>query len=163
MAPSEALKEGTAGSVSGTSRFGSALVVVEVALAFILLIGSTLMMQTLAHLLHQNPGFRTDHLLTFDLPQPPQWNQKDSESSATGQIVRLKDMLAQVRRLPGVEEVVASDHGILNGMMYEHSGLQLEGALPEQSAVTERVIARYISPDYFRMLGVSLVRGREIP
>src|SRR2546428_3143583 len=161
MAPSEALKEGTAGSVSGTSRFGSALVVVEVALAFILLIGSTLMMQTLAHLLHQNPGFRTDHLLTFDLPQASQWNQKDSESSATGQIVRLKDMLAQVRRLPGVQDVVASDHGILNGMMYEHSGLQLEGALPEQSAVTESVIARYISPDYFHMLGISLVRGRE--
>src|SRR5260370_12171503 len=70
-------------------------------------------------------------------------------------------MVAQVRRLPGVEEVVASDHGILDGMMYEHSGLQLEGALPEQSAVTESVIARYISPDYFRMLGISLMRGRE--
>jgi putative ABC transport system permease protein len=161
MAPNDALKEGSAGSVGGTSRFGSALVVVEVALAFILLIGSTLMMQTLAHLLHQNPGFRTDHLLTFDLPQPPQWNRKDSDANATGQIVRLKDMLAEVRRLPGVEDVVASDHGILDGMMYEHSGLQLEGALPEQSAVTESVIARYISPDYFRMLGISIVRGRE--
>ena len=161
MAPNDALKEGSAGSVGGTSRFGSALVVVEVALAFILLIGSTLMMQTLAHLLHQNPGFRTDHLLTFDLPQPPQWNRKDSDANATGQIVRLKDMLAQVRRLPGVEDVVASDHGILDGMMYEHSGLQLEGALPEQSAVTESVIARYISPDYFRTLGISIVRGRE--
>jgi predicted permease len=161
MAPSDAMKEGTAGSVTGTSRFGNALVVVEVALAFILLIGSTLMMQTLAHLLHQNPGFRTDHLLTFDLPQPPQWNRKDSDANATSQIVRLKDMLSRVRRLPGVEDVVASDHGMLDGMMYEHSGLQLEGALPEQSAVTESVIGRYISPDYFRMLGISLVRGRE--
>jgi len=161
MAPSDALKEGTAGSVTGTSRFGNALVVVEVALAFILLIGSTLMMQTLAHLLHQNPGFRTDHLLTFDLPQPPQWSLKDSDSNAAAQIVRLKDMLSRVRRLPGVEDVVASDHGILDGMMYEHSGLQLEGALPEQSAVTESVIGRYISPEYFRMLGISLVRGRE--
>jgi putative ABC transport system permease protein len=161
MAPSDAMKEGTAGSVTGTSRFGNALVVVEVALAFILLIGSTLMMQTLAHLLHQNPGFRTDHLLTFDLPQPPQWNRKDSDANATSQIVRLKDMLSRVRRLPGVEDVVASDHGMLDGMMYEHSGLQLEGALPEQYAVTESVIGRYISPDYFRMLGISLVRGRE--
>ena len=161
MAPGDALKEGTAGSVGGSSRFGSALVVVEVALAFILLIGSTLMMQTLAHLLHQNPGFRTDHLLTFDLPQPPQWNRKDSDASAAGQIVRLKDTLAQVRHLPGVEEVVASDHGILDGMMYEHSGLQLDGALSGQSAVTESIIARYTSPDYFRMLGIFLVRGRE--
>jgi len=161
MAPSDALKEGTAGSITGTSRFGNALVVVEVALAFILLIGSTLMMQTLAHLLHQNPGFRSDRLLTFDLPQPPQWNREDSDANAAGQIVRLKDMLTRVRRLPGVEDVVATDHGILDGMMYEHSGLQLEGALPEQSAVTESVIGRYISPTYFRMLGISLVRGRE--
>jgi predicted permease len=161
MDPSDALKEGTGGSVRSTSRFGNALVVMEVALAFILLIGSTLMMQTLAHLLHQNPGFSTDHLLTFDLPQPQQWNRRDSEGRAAGQIARLKDMVAQVRRLPGVEEVVASDHGILDGMYFEHSGLQLEGALPEQSTVTEGVIARYISPGYFRMLGLPLVRGRE--
>ena len=161
MDPNDALKEGTGGSVRGTSRFGNALVVLEVVLAFILLIGSTLMMQTLAHLLHQNPGFRTDHLLTFDLPQPPQWNRKDSEGHAAGQIAQLKDMLAQVRRLPAVEDIVASDHGILDGMYFEHSGLQLEEALPEYSAVAESVIERYISPGYFRMLGISLVRGRE--
>jgi len=159
--PNDALKEGAGGNIGGTSRFGNALVVVEVALAFILLIGSTLMVQTLAHLLHQNPGFRTERLLTFDLPQPPQGNAKDSEASTAGQIIRLKDMQALVRRLPRVEEVVASDHGILNGMYFEHSGLKLEGALPENSAVTEGVIVRFISPGYFRMLGVPLVRGRE--
>jgi putative ABC transport system permease protein len=161
MDPNDALKEGAGGSVRGTSRFGNALVVVEVALAFILLIGSTLMMQTLAHLLHQNPGFRTDHLLTFNLPQPPQWNRKNSDGNAAGQIARLKEMLAQVRRLPGVEEVVASDHGLLDGMYFEHAGLQLQGALPEHSAESEGVVERYISPGYFRMLGIALVRGRE--
>ena len=161
MDPNDALKEGTGGSIRGMSRFGNALVVLEVALAFILLIGSTLMMRTLSHLLHQNPGFRTDHLLTFHMPQPPDRSKKDSEGNTAAQIARVKDMVAQVRHLPGVEEVVASDHGLLNGMMYEHSGLRLEGALPENSTVTEGVIARYISPGYFRMLGMSLVRGRE--
>jgi putative ABC transport system permease protein len=161
MDPNDALKEGTGGSVKGTSRFGNALVVVEVALAFILLIGSTLMMQTLAHLLRQNPGFRTDHLLTFDLPQPSQRSRKDSEERAAAQIARMQDMLAQVRRLPGVEEAVASDHGMLDGMYFEHSGLKLEGALPEYSAPAEGLVERYISPGYFRMLGISLVRGRE--
>src|SRR5216683_2421562 len=161
MDPNDALKEGTGGSVKGTSRFGNALVVLEVALAFVLLVGSTLMMQTLAHLLHQNPGFRTDHLLTFDLPQPPFVSEKDSGGRAATQVTELKNMLAQVRQLPGLEDVVASDHGILDGMYFEHSGLQLEGALPEQSTVTEGVIARYISPGYFRMLGLPLVRGRE--
>ena len=161
MDPNDALKEGTGGTVKGTSPFGNVLVVVEVALAFILLIGSTLMMQTLAHLLCQNPGFRTDHLLTFGLPQPPRQGRKDSDERAAAQIVRLKDMLAQVRRLPGVEEVVASDHGMLDGMYFAHSGLKLEGALPQYSAPAEGLIERYISPGYFRMLGISLVRGRE--
>ena len=161
MDPNDALKKGTAGSVGSPSRFGNALVVLAVALAFILLIGSTLMMQTLAHLLRQNPGFRTDHLLTFDLPQPPHWDRKDSEDRAAAQIARLKEMITQVLRLPGVEKVVASDHGLLNGMMYEHAGLKLEGALPEYSAVAEGVVERYISPGYFRVLGISLARGRE--
>ena len=161
MDPNDALKEGTGGNIRGNSRFGNAMVVVEVALAFVLLIGSTLMMQTLAHLLHQNPGFRTDHLLTFDLPQPPIADEKDAEARAAGQVAQVKNMLAQVRQLPGVEEAVASDHGLLNGMMYEHAGLRLEGALQEDSSVTQGVVTRYISPGYFRMLGMPLVRGRE--
>jgi predicted permease len=161
MDPNDALKEGTGGSVRGTSRFGNALVVLEVALAFVLLIGSTLMMQTLAHLLHQNPGFRTDHLLTFDLPQRPLVDEKDAEGRTAAQVAQVKKMLAQVRQLPGVEDVVASDHGLLDGMMYEHAGLRLEGALQEDSSVTQGVVTRYVSPGYFRMLGMSLVRGRE--
>jgi predicted permease len=161
MDPNDALKDGTSGSVRGTSRFGNALVVMEVALAFVLLIGSTLMMQTLAHLLHQNPGFRADHLLTFDLPQPPITDEKDAEARTASQIAQVKGVLAQVRQLPGVEEAVASDHGLLNGMMYEHAGLRLEGALQQDSSVTQGVVTRYISPGYFRMLGMPLLRGRE--
>jgi putative ABC transport system permease protein len=161
MTPNELLKEGTGGSAAGASQLGDALVVAEVALAFILLIGSSLMMQTLAHLLYQNPGFRTDHLLTFDLPQPPKWNEKDSEGRAASQIARVKEMLTEVSRLPGVEGVVASDHGVLNGMAFSSAGLKLEGALPEKAAVTEGVVSRYLSPGYFRMLGIALVRGRE--
>jgi len=161
MDPNNTLKEGMGGSAAGSSRFGSALVVAEVALAFILLIGSTLMMQTLAHLLHQNPGFRTDHLLTLDLPQPSKWNEKLSEERTTAQIASLKEILADVRGLPGVNEVMASDHGVLSGVTFSNAGLKLEGALPEHSAVGEGVAARYISPGYFRMLGIALLRGRE--
>jgi len=161
IAPNEVLKQGTGGSVAGTSRFGSGLVILEVALAFVLLIGSTLMMQTLAHLLRQNPGFRTDHLLTFDLPQPPQREEKDAEKRAIGQIARIKQILTDVGATPGVEDVVAADHGVLNGMRFLHAGLKLDGALPEKAVVTEGVVYRYLSPGYFRMLGIALLRGRE--
>jgi predicted permease len=162
MTPNDLLlRDGSGGGVKGGSRFGNALVVVEVALAFILLIGSTLLMQTLAHLLHQNPGFHTDHLLTFDLPQPQTLSEKEKEENKTGQISRLKEILAEVRQLPGVADVVAADHGVLNGLRASHAGMKLEGALPENEQVTQGVVLRQVSPGYFRMLGVPLARGRE--
>jgi predicted permease len=161
MAPNELLKEGAGAGDRSTSRFGKTLVVAEVALAFILLIGSTLMMQTLLHLLHQNPGFRTDGLLTFDLPQPLNGNEKPSDLLETRQVARLKEILEEVRRIPGVDNVVASDHGVLNGMRFSHAGLKLDGALSEKSTITEGVVSRALSPGYFQTLGIALLRGRE--
>jgi predicted permease len=157
--PNELLKQGT--GLTGTPRFGKGLVVVEVALAFVLLIGALLLMQTLAHLLYQNPGFRTEHLLTFELPQPPYVAGKDAEARATGQIARMKEILTQVKSLPGVTDAVGSDHGVLNGMMSSHAGLKLAGSLPGKSMISEGTVSRYVSPDYFRMLGVPILRGRE--
>jgi predicted permease len=156
--PNELLKQAT--GPTGTSRFGKGLVVMEVALAFVLLIAATLLVQTLAHLLYQNPGFRTDHLLTFELPQPPDVPGKDAEARATGQIARMKEILTDVKSLPGVTDAVASDHGLLNGRLFSHAGLKLEGSLPGKSVISEGIVSRYLSPEYFRMLGV-LLRGRE--
>jgi putative ABC transport system permease protein len=161
LAPNDLLKEGTSGSMTGRSRFGSALVVAEGALAFILLIGSTLMMQTLAHLLHQDPGFRTDHLLTLDLPQKTKWFEKGSEAQINGQIASMKQLLTEVRQLPGVESVVAADHGMLNGMEFSNAGVKLEGTLPEYANSPVGLSARFVSPGYFRTFGIPLVRGRE--
>jgi predicted permease len=161
MSPNELFKQGTGAGARRPSRFGSALVVVEVALAFILLAGSTLMVQTLAHLLYQNPGFRTDHLLTFDLPQPPNGGEKDADRRDASQIARMKQIMADVRRLPGVQDVAASDHGVLNGLEFSHAGIKLEGVSPEKAEISEGIVSRYLSPGYFRMLGISLLRGRE--
>jgi predicted permease len=161
LSPIELFKQGAGTGTPNRTRFSNALVVVEVALAFILLTGSTLMMQTLAHLLYQNPGFRTDHLLTFDLPQPPKWDDKEAEARTISQIARMKLIIAEVRRLPGVEDVAASDHGVLNGIYFSHAGTKLDGVSPEKAAVLEGLTSRYLSPGYFHMLGISLLRGRE--
>jgi putative ABC transport system permease protein len=158
--PLEILKEGGAGSVP---KFGNALVVLEVALAFVLLTGSTLMVQTLAHLIRQNPGFRTENVLTFDLPQPPGSPEldKNKEAFVGQQIERINEICEKVGHLPGVEEVAAADHGVLSGMRYVHSGLELEDAPADQSALQGSVMERYVSPKYFRILNIPLVRGRE--
>ena len=163
MAPNELLKEGSGGSGGGSSRFGNFLVVVEVALAFILLIGATLMVQTLANLLRQNPGFRTSHLLAFDLPQPdnPSLGAKHAEGLARRETTNLKEILADLKGLPGVEDVVASDHNVLGRRMYSNAGVKLEGTLPERATIGNGISLRHISPGYLRALGISLLRGRE--
>jgi predicted permease len=160
-APNDLLKDGTSGSVGSRSRFGSALVVGEVAMAFVLLIGSTLMLRTLAHLLHQSPGFRTDHLLTLDLPQQTKWFEKGTEAQNDKQIATMKQLLVDVRRLPGVESVVAADHGMLNGVVFLNAGVGLEGTLPEYANSPVGISARFLSPGYFQTFGIPLLRGRE--
>ena len=161
IAPIQTLKEGGAGSVGSSFKVGNALVVLEVALAFVLLAGSTLMVQTLAHLLRQNPGFRTENVLTFDLPQPsmPEPMVQSDDALVDLQTQQVAEISELVRRLPGVTDVATADHGVLNGMRYVHSGLELEDA-PEKEHVRQDVLERYVSPAYFRILGVPLVRGR---
>ena len=165
MDPNEALKEGTgtnlgAAHTAHQSKLGNALVVIEVALAFILLIGSALMTQTLYNLLHQNPGFRTDRLLTFNLPSPAFMNDDDPKLIEQ-QIARLKEILDQVRLVPTVEAVTASDHGLLTGMSMMRSNLQVEGEISTRSGEERAANARYIYPSYFQTLGIRLLRGRE--
>jgi predicted permease len=161
IAPVEILKEGSAGSFGGFSKFGNALVVVEVALAFVLLAGATLMVQTLAHLLRQDPGFGIEHTLTFDLPQQQPPPQKNEDSVTDEQIARITEISETVRRIPGVKEVAAADHGVLSGMRFMHSGVELEDAPVDKSVLQGDVIEQMVSPHYFRMLGVRLIRGRE--
>jgi putative ABC transport system permease protein len=157
IAPTEILKEGGTSNAGSFFRIGNTLVVFEVALAFVLLAGSTLMVQTLANLLRQDAGFRTDHVLTFDLPQVA---KPSNPGALDAQNQKLTEIVENARRIPGVAEVAAADHGMLSGLRYVHSGLRLEDVSADK--LTEQdVMERYVSQDYFRILGIPLVRGRE--
>jgi putative ABC transport system permease protein len=133
----------------------------EVALAFVLLISAGLMLQTLGRLLTQSPGFRTDNLLTFDLYRPALQSEADRKKDAAAQIQQTKDIVQQVQRLPGVEAVAAANYGLLDGTILVHGGLRVEGSDTVDPDADFAVSVRYVSPTYFRTLGVSLLRGRE--
>jgi predicted permease len=157
--PNSVLKEGSGGSVPGISgtrqsRLGGLLVISEVALAFILLIGAVVTAEGLAKLLKTDTGMRTDHLLTFDLPLS---NYTDENADAVH--AKIQDILQRVRALPGVTEVTATDHNILGGNIYFTSGFTVEG-ISAESQSTRNAQVRYVSPTYFQMLGVNLLRGR---
>jgi predicted permease len=166
MDPNEALKEGTGSNLGASrsgrqSRLGNALVTLEVALAFVLIVGSVLMTLTLSRLLHQNPGFRTDHLLSFDLPQPTGVPFEKSKDYLKQQSNHLREIVEKVRAIPAVAEVTTSDHGVLKGMMMQQGGLVVDGAIPTSSKESRNANARYVYPGYFRVMGISMLRGRE--
>ncbi len=166
MDPNEALKEGSGANLGSArsarqSRLGSALVTLEVALAFVLIVGSALMTLTLSRLLHQNPGFRTDHLLSFDLPQPAGVPSEKGKDYVKQQSNHIREIVEKLRAIPGVAEVTTSDHGVLSGLMMQQGGLIVDGAIPTSSQESRNANARYVYPDYFRVMGIPMLRGQE--
>ncbi|MGC1617123.1 MAG: FtsX-like permease family protein, partial [Candidatus Acidiferrum sp.] len=127
----------------------------------VLVVGSILMTLSLSRLLHQNPGFRTDHLLSFDLPQPPSDESEKPQDLVKKQASHLRAIVRKIQQVPGVAEVTAADHGVLDGMMMMHGGLLVDGAIPPSSKESRTPSTRYVYPGYFHVMGISLVRGRE--
>ncbi len=69
--PQDSLKEGARGAGGGRHRAEGIFVMVEVALAVILLAGAGLMMQSIWRLWRVDPGFNTDHVLTAQVALSP--------------------------------------------------------------------------------------------
>ncbi len=151
----EALKEGSKSSTGiRRARLRSLLVVSEIALALILLIGAGLMIKSLNRLLEINPGFDTEKLLTFQLSLPM------NRYSEANRVVAFQDqLLARIESLPGVKGAATTDILPLSGGGNTGT-LQVEGRpVPPPDERTEFNI-RTISPNYFSVMGIPLVKGR---
>lgn len=160
--PNSTTHEGSSGARGSTGsvrqlRLGNLLVVTEVSLAFLLLIGSVLTAKDLVRLLHVDPGFRTDHVLTMDVSL----RAPESDDEEIRQHQNLSQILDRIRNLPGVESAVAADNGVLTNSMELHSNLRFEGGLPPDKRAKGQSHERTITPGYFKMLGIPLLRGRE--
>jgi predicted permease len=138
----------------GRRRTLSVLVTSEVALATVLLIGAGLTAATFRAVLRVDPGFRPDHVLTFQLSLP---QAKYAKPEQVRQF--FGDLLERLRGLPGVKAAGATNIAPLGG----HSGtfFQVEGARPlapgEQDPVVLQVFA---TPGYFDAIGISFLAGR---
>jgi putative ABC transport system permease protein len=144
----EGLKEGDRGSSGRRQRLRSLLVVGEVALTLTLLVGAGLLIQSFRRVLQVDPGFNTQNLLTMQL---------SVNNSDVQQVANFFEQLQQnVRNLPGVKSVAVSD-GLPFGMA-NYPGFIIEGR-PEPDNKGSGL--RYsVSPDYFRTMGIELIKGR---
>jgi putative ABC transport system permease protein len=151
----DTLKCGGKGLVSGKGRLRNLLVASEVALGFVLLIGSGLMIRTFSRLLTVDPGFRPNHLLTFQIAPPDSRYPKDADR------VRLFEQLRKnIAALPGVESAGAVSHLPLDDAHNWYSYYWSEGAaLQEQNTLLAD--HRAVTPGYFDALGAPLVAGRD--
>jgi putative ABC transport system permease protein len=151
----EALKDGSRGA--GASRSGTrlrgALVVAEVALSLVLLIGASLMMKSFLRLQSVNPGF--DYRGTLAMQVPFVGTAYDETGARWAALERIT---AEVSALPGVRGVGAVSLTPLTGTNAITGFLKDGEPLSPSSAHDAEV--RSITPEYFRAVGIPLLRGR---
>jgi len=150
-----ALKEGgrASASIRGRSRLRAALVVAEVALSLMLLLGAGLLIKSFWRLQQLDTGFRAEQLLTLRLFPPASTYPNDQQVAAF-----YEKLLDRVRSLPGVKDAAVTD-GVPLGDWSGGTQLEVEGQLPKPGG-HNTAGWHVVSPDYFRTLGVRLLRGR---
>jgi predicted permease len=155
---SDALRQGGRAS----TRIGwlrKTLIVTEVALCFTLLVGAGLLVKNFDRLRHINPGFSSEHLLTFRLAP----YQPGKSNEAVRRYVQFYDrVMRRLETLPGVQSV-----GATNAFPFENATLEREDAKigikgDNEQERTARGTAVYadVTPRYFEAMGIPLVEGR---
>jgi putative ABC transport system permease protein len=152
----ETLKDGGRGtSVGGRrGRMRSSLVVLETALALVLLIGATLMMRSFLHLRQLQPGFDTASQVTTRL-----YLSNDRYPDGASRIAFFRSALERLTSTPGAEAVAAINYLPLSGNN-SGSSFRVEGQTfaPGQSP---HAGWRPITAGYFRTFGMREPRGRS--
>lgn len=137
------------------TRARGGLVVAEVALVVVLLGGAGLLSRTFLALQSVPLGFRTDRVLTFYVsPGGPRYDSASGVVGFTDEVMRRLQGLAAVER-------VAVASAVPTGPLPSTS-FAVEGRDPGQAEGTPGADVVAVSPDYFRLLGVPVLRGRPI-
>jgi len=154
----DALKEGAAATTAGLrrNRLRNALVIAEVALSLPLLVGAGLMLNSFANLVNLNRGIQTDHLivarLDFSISGYTTW-VRPTNTRPQVTILALMERLAEQ---PGVQSVAAVN-SLSRSLEPPRQGIVLE-----RRQLNEAPRANYqgVTPDYFRTMGIPLLKGR---
>jgi len=154
--PQRVLRAGGGGTSRHSLRLFSILIASETGLAFILLVGSGLMIRSLIRLEQEDHGFRPDHVLTLRVPigtrtQPTPAGKYRSKPE---QMAFYKDLLDRVRTIPGLEAV-----GVVNNLPL--SGVNTSTIMTGPDGKPILNSTRTISPQYFAAMGTPLLAGRD--
>ena len=151
----EALKEGSLSMTAGRSRHGlrSSLVIVEMALALILLVSAGLLIRSLIRLQDVNPGFDPHNVMTASLDLP------DAKYSDPKKAEFFRELIPQLQAIPGVQSAAAVFPLPMSGDEIRTS-FQIEGR-PVAKSDEPHTSIRCVTPNYFTAMRIPLLQGRE--
>ena len=152
----DSLKSGSRGSTySSARRLRSILVVSELALAVLLVSAAGLLIRSLWALSHVDPGFRAENVLTARIT-PNESFCKDS-----GRCLSFyRNLLSQTRSLPAVSDTAIISTLPLGGRVHKRS-VSVEGLPPSAGDIEPLLWMSAISPGYFNVMSIPVLRGRE--
>ncbi len=151
------LKE--SGTRSGTglrqNKSRSILVVVEMALALVLLVGAALLIRTFVAMQAVDPGLNPHNILTMQMSLA---GQRFEKTSAVAQMEREAE--ERVGSIPGVESVSADCYLPATGFNYDLTFNVLGRAPSGKSPYTGDANWAFVSPQFFKVFQIPLLRGR---
>ena len=148
------LRSGQASS-RGSARLFSILIGSEAAFAFLLLVGSGLIVRSLIRLQEADHGFHPDHVLTMRVPigtftQP---RPKGKYETKPQQMAYYHELAERLQAVPGVKAAA-----VVNNLPL--SGVNTSVFFGEGSGHPMLIMTRTISPQYFSVMGIPLIAGR---
>jgi predicted permease len=151
---SDPLKENNRSSSSASAyRTQRALLVVEVGLAMLLMVGSGLLIRSFVRLTDVNPGIQTDHVITAAISLPNKY-------SNPAQVTQFwQQFLEKVQTLPGVK-AAGITMSLPPNLLAITNPFTVEGQGYDRNRPLQLAEEMAVSPDYFRSLGIPLVKGR---
>ena len=140
----------------GTKGTLSSLVVAEIAVAVVLLVGTSLMIRSFTNLVALDWGFETKDRLAFTVSFSNQLRPEHAR-----RVSYIDQSLERLRALPGVESATATTLDLI-ALGRNLAGITPEGSTPPEGRGYFIVTHKMVVPGYFKDLGISIVKGRAI-
>ncbi len=145
---------GRTSGLGATGFLRSAAVIAEVALSFVLLIGSGLMLRSFVELQRIAPGFDPGHMLTFQVLGGQRRPQSPAQAEAL-----IRNQWSQLKTIPGIENITASTPFPLTGG-FSPIRWGLEAALADPTKF-QAVDFQIVLPGYFETMKTRILEGRS--
>jgi putative ABC transport system permease protein len=138
----------------GRQRMRSGLVITQVALAIVLLAGAGLTLKSFWHAENAPLGFEPHGVVNFEIALSDAKYKANEQKEAFW-----SQLLQRVQSIPGIEAVAISENSPFDDNE-EDSGFHVTGTPPVPLAQLPSAEVSVVSPDYFRVMGMPILRGR---